>query len=362
MTTRNVDVPVPVPTDRHWPDLLNSLLDQRHLSADESDWVMEEVMTGRAAPSRLAGLLVALRAKGETTDEIEGLARAMRRHAVPLRVDGPAVDIVGTGGDGSDSVNISTMSTVVAAGAGARVVKHGNRSASSRCGSADVLEELGVVLELPPAELAEVAQEVGITFCFAPLFHPSLRHAASTRRELGVRTVFNLLGPLTNPARPSASAVGVADARAASPMAGVLARQGVSALVFRGDDGMDELSVTTTSTVWSVSDGEVRKETFDPRSIGIPLAAPADLRGGDRTYNARVARDLLAGAPVHRAVRDAVLLSAAAGLAALEPSPAPVADRLGAAVERAAVALDSGAAAAVLEHWAAVTVKRSGRL
>lgn len=360
MTTRNVDVPVPA--DRLWSGLLNSLLEARHLSADETDWVMEEVMCGRAAPSRLAALLVALRAKGETTDEIEGLVRAMRRHAVPLRVEGPAVDIVGTGGDGSDSVNVSTMSAVVAAGAGARVVKHGNRSASSRCGSADVLEELGVVLDLPSAELAEVAQEVGITFCFAPLFHPALRHAAPIRRELGVRTVFNLLGPLTNPARPSASAVGVADARAAAPMAGVLARQGVSALVFRGDDGMDELTVTTTSTVWSVQNGEVREETFDPRSIGIPLASPADLLGGDRAHNARIARSLLDGAPVRRGVRDAVLLSAAAGLAALDPSDAPVAERLGAAVDRAAAALDSGAAATVLEHWAAVTGKRSGSL
>ncbi|QES52215.1 anthranilate phosphoribosyltransferase [Streptomyces venezuelae] len=349
------------PAARCWPDLLNALLEGRHLTAEDTDWALGRVMAGEAGAARLAGLLVALRAKGETVDELAGLVRAMHRYATPLAVAGPAVDIVGTGGDGSDSVNISTMSAIVAAGAGARVVKHGNRSASSRCGSADVLEELGVVLELPPGDIAAVAEETGITFCFAPLFHPALRHAAGPRRELGVRTVFNLLGPLSNPARPSALAVGVADRRAAPLMAGVLARQGVSALVFRGDDGMDELTVTTTSTVWSVHEGEVREEVFDPRTVGIPRTDAAGLRGGDRAHNAAVALDLLAGRPVPRAVRDAVLLSAAAGLAALEPSTAPVAGRLATGVERAAAALDSGAAAAVLEQWRTATVKRAGQ-
>ncbi|QIB49060.1 anthranilate phosphoribosyltransferase [Streptomyces aureoverticillatus] len=341
---------------RTWPELLNALLSRRDLSAAETAWAMDQVMSGAAGPARLAGLMVALRAKGETVEEIDGLVDAMYAHAVPLDVAGPALDIVGTGGDGSHSVNVSTMSAVVAAGAGARVVKHGNRSASSACGSADVLEELGVALDLPAPEIADVAEEVGITFCFAPLFHPAMRHAAGPRRELGIRTVFNILGPLTNPASPVARAVGVADARLAPLLAGVLARRGVSALVFRGDDGMDELTVTTTSTVWSVSGSEVREESFDPRDIGLAHAGADALRGGDRAHNARVARELFAG--TRGPVRDAVLLSAAAGLAALEPSGRPVTERIADGMERAAESIDSGAAAAVLDRWAAVTTKR----
>ncbi|MEU8028912.1 anthranilate phosphoribosyltransferase [Streptomyces sp. NPDC049099] len=345
------------PQGRTWPELLNALLERRNLTVHDMAWALDDVMSGKAGAARLAGLLVALRAKGETVDEIEGMVRAMYRHAVPLDVPGPTLDIVGTGGDGSNSVNVSTMSAIVAAAAGARVVKHGNRSASSACGSADVLEELGVALTLTPQEVASVATETGITFCFAPVFHPAMRHAAGPRRELGVRTVFNVLGPLTNPAAPTAQAVGVADRRLAPLLAGVLARRGVSALVFRGDDGMDELTVTTTSTVWSVVGAEVRAETFDPRDIGIDHAPAAALRGGDRAHNARVAREVFAGA--RGPVRDAVLLSAAAGLAALRPSRRPVTERLSAGVELAAEAVDSGAAAGVLEHWTAVSVKHA---
>ncbi|MET9580282.1 anthranilate phosphoribosyltransferase [Streptomyces massasporeus] len=341
-----------------WPALLNSLLDLKNVPARETEWAMDQVMSGVAGPVRLAGLLVALRAKGETVEEIDGLVRAMRRHAVPLDVPGPSVDIVGTGGDGSNSVNISTMSAIVAAGAGLRVVKHGNRSASSACGSADLLEELGVTLELPADDIAAVAEEAGITFCFAPAFHPAMRYAAGPRRELGVRTVFNALGPLLNPASPTGTAIGVADARLASLLAGVLARRGSSGLVFRGDDGMDELTVTTTSTIWSVTDTGVHRETFDPRDIGIGLAAPGALAGGDRAHNARVARDVLAGR--RGPVRDAVLLSAAAGAAALlRGDGRPVTEKLADGVERAAESVDSGAAAAVLERWAAVTTKRA---
>ncbi|MER5513284.1 anthranilate phosphoribosyltransferase [Streptomyces sp. NPDC002763] len=346
------------PQSFSWPELLNSLLDLKDLSARETDWAMDQVMSGVAGPVRLAGLLVALRAKGETVEEIEGLVGAMRRHAVPLDVPGPTVDIVGTGGDGSNSVNISTISAIVAAGAGARVVKHGNRSASSSCGSADVLEELGVALGLPAEDVGAVAEEVGITFCFAPAFHPGMRHAAAPRRELGIRTVFNALGPLLNPASPTGAAIGVADARLAPLLAGVLARRGSRGLVFRGDDGMDELTVTTTSTIWAVTDSGVREETFDPRDIGIGLATPDALRGGDRAHNARVAREVLAGA--RGPVRDAVLLSAAAGLAALEPDGGrSVGEHLATGWERAAESVDSGAAAAVLERWAAVTTKRA---
>ncbi|MFF2810186.1 anthranilate phosphoribosyltransferase [Streptomyces sp. NPDC058000] len=335
--------------------LLTALLAGEHLTAEDTAWAMNEVMLGRAASAHLAGLLVALRAKGETVGEVEGLVRAMYAHAVPLEVPGPTLDIVGTGGDRSHSVNISTMSAIVAAGAGVRVVKHGNRSASSAAGSADVLEQLGVALDLPVEEVARVATEAGITFCFAPLFHPSVRHAAATRRELGIPTVFNALGPLTNPARPTAQAVGVADARLAPLLAGVLARRGARGLVFRGDDGMDELTVTTTSTVWSVREGRVREEAFDPRDVGIDHAPAGALRGGDAAHNAAVARALLAGA--RGPVRDAVLLSSAAGFAALETSEGPVAERIGAGMERGARAIDSGAAAEALERWAAVSTK-----
>lgn len=346
------------PKVRHWPTLLDTLLNGGGLTSDDTDWAMRQIMAGEVGAAALSGLLIALRAKGETVDEVEGLTRAMLREAVPLPVPGPVLDIVGTGGDGSHSVNISTMSAIVAAGAGARVVKHGNRSASSRCGSADVLEELGVVLDLPAHEVAEVADEAGITFCFAPVFHPALRHAAAPRRELGVRTVFNLLGPLCNPAAPAAQAVGVAAPDALALVAGVLARRGTSALVFRGDDGMDELTVTTTSRVWTVHGGRAREEVFDPRALGFPPARVEDLRGGDRRHNARVAREVFDGA--RGPVRDAVVLSAAAGLAALRPSPAPLADRLAEGARQAREAIDSGAAAGVLERWAAVTGKRAG--
>ncbi|MGW0536619.1 anthranilate phosphoribosyltransferase [Streptomyces sp. NPDC003032] len=337
--------------------MLTAVLDRVDLTAGDTAWAMRHIMRGEASPARLAGLLVALRVKGETVDEVAGLVEGLRAHAVPLDVPGPTLDIVGTGGDGANTVNISTMAAIVAAGAGAKVVKHGNRSASSACGSADVLERLGVALELSPRDIAEVAEEAGITFCFAPRFHPAMRHAAPTRRDLGIPTVFNLLGPLSNPASPTAQAVGTADARTAPLIAGVLAIRGTSALVFRGDDGLDELTVTTTSKVWSVRDGEVRPEKFDPLDVGIARARLEELRGGDAEHNAGVAHALFAGE--RGAVRDAVLLSAAAGLAALRPSPLPIAERIAAQLEPCAEAIDSGAAAAVLERWAELTTKRA---
>ncbi|MBC9727093.1 anthranilate phosphoribosyltransferase [Streptomyces sp. TRM68367] len=343
--------------ERDWPGLLEAVLGRRDLTSEDTAWAMEQVMRGAASPARLAGMLVALRAKGETVEEVRGLVDGLRAHAVPLHVPGPTLDIVGTGGDGADTVNISTMAAVVAAGAGARVVKHGNRSASSACGSADVLERLGVVLTLPPRAVADVAEEAGITFCFAPHFHPAMRHAAPTRRELGIPTVFNLLGPLSNPAAPTAQAVGTADARTAPLIAGVLALRGTAALVFRGDDGLDELTVTTTSKVWSVQDGTVREETFDPLDAGIARAHRDELRGGGAEHNAQVVRALLAGE--RGAVRDAVLLSAAAGLSALRPSPLPVAERIARELGPCAKSIDSGAAADVLERWVALTGKHA---
>ncbi|GAA4922911.1 anthranilate phosphoribosyltransferase [Streptomyces coeruleoprunus] len=334
---------------RSWPVVLESLLTGRDLDADATAWAMERILTGEATNAQIAGFAVALRAKGETVEEITGLVRTMYAHARTIEVPGPSVDIVGTGGDGAKTVNISTMSAIVVAGTGAKVVKHGNRAASSASGASDVLEKLGVNLELTPERVAQVAEEAGITFCFAVKFHPALRHVAAARKELGIRTTFNFLGPLTNPARVRAQATGVADARMAPILAGVLAERGSSALVFRGDDGLDELTTTATSRVWVVREGRVREEAFDPRDVGVELVPVEALRGADASYNADVARRLLGGET--GPVRDAVLLNSAAALVALEPTDAPLAEQIRAGMARAAESIDSGAARQALERW-----------
>src|SRR3954468_8157695 len=318
---------------------------------------MHQVMSGEATPAQIAGFAMALRAKGETAEEVDGLVRAMLQHALPGTVEGRAVDTCGTGGDPARTVNISTMAALVVRGAGGTVVKHGNRAASSACGSADLLEALGVVVDLPPDRVAACVQSAGIGFCFAPVFHPAFRHTAVPRRELGVPTVFNFLGPLTNPAQPSAQAVGVSDERMAPVMAGVLARRGASALVFRGEDGLDELSIGGPSSVWAVYDGQVRADRLDPSSLGITVASAETLRGGDAAHNADVTRRFLAGEA--GPVRDAVLLNAAAALAALDGvTAAPVGEQLRPALERAAESVDSGAAQRALDGW--VEVSRGG--
>jgi anthranilate phosphoribosyltransferase len=339
--------------ERRWPDLLAALLRRESLSTADTAWAMREVMAGDATAAQVAGFVVALRAKGETPEEVAGLVEVMLDEAAPVAVPGRVVDTCGTGGDRSNTVNLSTMAALVVAGAGVPVVKHGNRAASSACGSADLLEALGVVVDLPPPAVGPCLASAGIAFCFAPVFHPGMRHAAVPRREIGVPTVFNVLGPLTNPARPAAQAVGASDARLAPVMAGVLAARGTEALVFRGDDGLDELTTTGPSTVWVVTGGTVRSESFEPSSLGIARASLEALRGADAAYNAGVARSVLAGAD--GPVRDAVLLNAAAALAAHEGSDAPLRERLAAGLARAARALDSGAAAAVLARWAEVS-------
>ena len=340
-----------------WPDVLSTLVAGGDLTTEQARWAMGEVFAGAATDVQLTGLVVALRAKGETIDEMEGLVEAMYAAATPLVVEGRVLDVVGTGGDRSMSVNISTMAAIVAAGAGARVVKHGNRSASSKSGSADVLEALGIRLDLSPARVAEVAEEAGITFCFSAAFHPAMRHAAVPRRELGIATTFNILGPLTNPARPQAQAIGCADARMAPVMAGVLAERGVDAWVFRGDDGLDELTTTTTSTVWRVRDGAVTEVVVDPGALGIAPATAADLRGGDAAHNADVVRRVLAGEP--GPVRDAVLLNTGAALAVHGTPELDVQPALEAGLARATDAVDSGAALAALDRWVAATARSS---
>ncbi|MEU6729733.1 anthranilate phosphoribosyltransferase [Nonomuraea wenchangensis] len=336
-----------------WPALLSALLAGEHLTSDETAWAMREIMSGTATPSQIAGFVTALRAKGESVSEVVGLARTMLEFATPLRVEGPVVDIVGTGGDRAHTVNVSTMAAIVTAAAGARVVKHGNRAASSSCGAADVLEHLGIRLDLTPEQTARVAREAGIAFCFAPVYHPALRFAGPTRKEIGIPTIFNFLGPLTNPARPTAQAIGVYDPRMVPVMAGVFAERGVSALVFRGDDGLDELTIAGTSTVWVVRDGAATQTTFDPRVLGIPRADVGALRGGDVAFNAQAVHDVLSGES--GPVRDAVLLNAAAALVAHEGPGDDLDASMRAGYDRAAQAVDSGAAKAVLERWVEVS-------
>lgn len=344
------------PSSNSWPRLISALISGTDLTADNTSWAMDTIMSGEATPAQIAGFLVALSSKGETVEELSGLVEAMLAHARPVHISGEKLDIVGTGGDQLNTVNISTMAALVAAGAGAKVVKHGNRAASSSSGSADVLEALGVRLDLTVDEVARNAEEAGITFCFAQVFHPSFRHTAVPRRELAIPTAFNFLGPLTNPANVQASAVGVANARMAPLVAGVLAQRGSRGLVFRGNDGLDELTTTGPSTVWEIRDGRVTQLTFDPQDLGIQLATVEQLRGGNAEVNAAVVRDVLAGK--EGPARDAVLVNAAAGLVAFDESAeGPFLDRMRKAFARAAESIDSEAAAAVLGKWVSLTAR-----
>ncbi len=339
-----------------WPDLLTGLVTGHDLEPADTAWAMNEILAGAASPAQIAGFMVALQAKGVTPGELTGLVRGMLENARPITLPShEAVDIVGTGGDRANTVNVSTMAAITAAAAGAKVVKHGNRAASSACGTADCLEALGVVLDLDPALQARVFDEAGIVFLFAAHYHPSLRHAAVARRELGIRTVFNFLGPLANPAKPAAQAIGVADPVMAATVADVVAGRGHRGLVFHGGDGLDELTTTTGSRVWIIADGRTVETTLDPAELGLARAQREDLVGGDPAFNSRVARDTVAGAP--GAVRDNVALNAAAALLAFDgPDPdAPLAAQMAPRLERATRALDDGSAAHVLQRWVDVT-------
>ncbi|KAA9135884.1 anthranilate phosphoribosyltransferase [Microbacterium caowuchunii] len=343
----------------NWPTLLTRLLSGEDLSVSESTWAMGQVMDGAATPSQLAGFLIALRAKGETVDEIVGFRDAILEAALPLPVSAQVLDIVGTGGDRFGTVNISSMSAIVAASAGVPVVKHGNKAASSASGSSDVLRALGVDLALAPDAVAETLARCGITFAFAAAFHPGFRHAGPTRAELGVPTVFNFLGPLCNPARAEANAVGVAQLDRVPLITGVFRTRGATALVFRGDDGLDELTTTGHSRIWEISLGDIHEHDLDPRDLGIARASMEDLIGGSPEHNAEVVRRVLAGDS--GPVRDIVLLNTAAGIVAyrLSKDPAeaqrPILARLAEAKDEAAAAIDSGAAQAKLAEWVETT-------
>ena len=306
---------------------------------------MTAIMEGEVTPLQVAALLMGLRVKGETAQEVAGFVRTMRQYALPVRVQGPVVDTCGTGGDRAGTFNVSTVAALVAAGAGARVAKHGNRAASGKCGSADLLEAWGVAIDLPPSGVEACIEEAGIGFCFAPAFHPAMKHVMPARRELGVPTVFNFLGPLTNPAGAQHQTIGVSDPRMAPLMAGTLARLGSAhALVFCGHDGLDELTTTGPSHVWEVRKGEVSEYDLDPAGFGIARASLTDLQGGELEDNVRIADAVLAGEQGPR--RDIVVLGAAAALMA-----ADLADDWPAALGMAARSIDSGAARSVLDRW-----------
>ncbi|WP_139825150.1 anthranilate phosphoribosyltransferase [Mycobacterium conspicuum] len=337
-----------------WPRVLARLTDGQDLARGQAAWAMDQIMAGSASQAQIAAFAVAMRMKVPTAAEVGELADVMLRHARRLptaAMPEDAVDIVGTGGDGANTVNLSTMAAIVVAAAGVPVVKHGNRAASSLSGGADTLEALGVRIDLGPEEVARSLDEVGIGFCFAPTFHPSYRHATAVRRELGVPTVFNILGPITNPAQPRAGLIGCAFADLAEVMAGVFAARGSSVLVVHGDDGLDELTTTTTSTIWRVQAGTVDRLTFDPAGFGFARAELDELLGGDAQANAAEVRAVLGGAT--GPVRDAVVLNAAGAIVA-HAGLSSRAEWLPAwqdGLARAGAAIDSGAAEQLLARW-----------
>ncbi|MGV9768743.1 anthranilate phosphoribosyltransferase [Microbacterium sp. NPDC003461] len=342
-----------------WPDVLTALLSGADLSVSEATWAMTRVMRGEATPAQLGGFLTALRAKGESVEEIIGFRDAILDAAVPLPVDPNVLDIVGTGGDRIGTVNVSTTASIVIAATGVPVVKHGNRAVSSKTGSSDVLGQLGIDLTLSPEAVAGVLERAGITFAWAAAFHPGFKHAGPVRGELGVPTVFNFLGPLVNPARAEANAVGVANPDVVPLIAGVFRTRGATALVFRGEDGLDELTTTGYSRIWQISNGDQHEFDIHPRDLGMPTATLDDIRGGDPVHNAAVLRRTLAGE--QGAVRDIVLLNAAAGIVAYRLSQDPaqaqrnLIQRLIEARDEAAAAIDDGRAEAKLEAWVRAT-------
>ena len=331
-------------------DAIARVLDRHDLTEEEAADVMTEIMTGAATEAQLGAFLIALRVKGETDAEIAGMAGVMRDMAVRVPYDGPLLDTCGTGGDGSGSFNISTAAAFVAVGAGAKVAKHGNRALSSKAGSADVLEALGAKVEQSPEQVAWAIREAGVGFMFAPAYHPAMKHAAGPRREIGVRTVFNILGPLTNPAHAQAQVVGVPAADLGERIVHTLRRLGSKhALVVHGEDGLDELTTTTGTLVWELQDGAVRHYRITPGDLSLPIAAPEALKGADAAANASAMRALLAGGGP-AALRDIVLLNAAAALLAADIAP-----NLGEGLRRAREALDSGAAERAMERFVEVT-------
>lgn len=341
-------------TPLNWSALTEKLSSGLDLERDEIQGAMREILGGDSDIESVKSFLLALKSKGETSDEVGSLVEVMYAHSGPISISERAVDTVGTGGDGAHTINISTTAAIIAAAAGARVVKHGNRAVSSKSGASDFLEALGVVPGLDGSGVERTVRELGIGFCFAPVFHPAMRFAAPARKELGVPTVFNILGPLANPAKPQAAAIGVANDRMHLVMAQVLAEKGCDGFVFRGDDGLDEITLATTTSILSIGKGEIKSDRIDAKDFGMQNAPIEAIVGGDAAENARISRAIFAGE--RGAPRDAVLLNAAAAIAAYEGDmESDVKERLTLGLERAVLAVDSGAATALLGKWAALT-------
>lgn len=346
-----------------WPSILSLLLAGEDLDKEQASWAMRQIMSGEATPSQIGAFMLALRSKGETVDELSGLVDVMLENALLLETGNDAVDIVGTGGDLFGTVNISSMASIVAASCGAPVLKHGSRSASGKTGSSEMLEVLGIRLDLAPQQVTEVFQRVGITFFFAPVFHPAMRHVAPIRRELGVPTTFNFLGPLANPAQPIATALGVANEEIAPLMAQELANRGRSALVFRSKSGLDELSSTSVNQIWQVSGGKTEFFELDASQLGISPTSIDSLVGGDSQHNAQVASRLFSREdfPNSAAISETVALNAAAGLVSYELAKNPklasksILERFEPSLATAREAIASGAARDKLVEWSAAS-------
>lgn len=334
-----------------WEPILHSLAQKKALNPDQVNWAMNQILSGAADIETIKSFLIALRNKGETAEEVISLVEAMYQHAQLISIPDRCVDVVGTGGDGAQTINISTAAAIVTTAAGARTIKHGNRAATSKSGAADLLEAFGININLNATQVAECVRRIGIGFAFAPVFHPAMKNAAQARKELGVPTIFNILGPLANPARPVAVAIGVARADLFELVAQVLARRGCQGFVFRGDDGLDELSISTTSSVYILNKGKYRLERFEPRELGIEPAPIEALKGGTAAENLDITKRVFAGEK--GAYRDAILLNAAAAIAAFKGDlDLGIEQQFANGLVLAKQGIDSGAATQLVERWA----------
>lgn len=337
-----------------WDAVFTSLTNKSDLSSEQITWAMAQILEGKASNEQIKQFLLGLKAKGEKADEVSALVTQMYQYAAPINITERAVDTVGTGGDGANTINISTTAAIITNAAGARVVKHGNRAASSKSGSADLLEALGIKIDLTGAEVEQTVHKIGIGFCFAPIFHSSMKYAAAARKEMGVPTVFNILGPLSNPAKPVAAAIGVAKAELLPLMAQVLLEQGKEGFIFRGDDGLDEVSLSTTTTVIQISDGALSQHSFNPANLGIASAPISELAGGDAKFNAAATKQIFDGQK--GAMRDAVTLNAAFAIAAFKADfTLPLETQIANGFVLANKAIDSGAAQSTLKKWGELT-------
>lgn len=343
----------------NWELIFSALADKRNLSKEEVSWSMSQILQGATSVEDIKHFLLGMKEKGESADEVSALVAQMLEMSSPIDIKERAVDTVGTGGDGANTINISTTAAIITNAAGARVVKHGNRAASSKSGSADLLEALGIRIDLTGDEVAKCVEKIGIGFCFAPMFHSSMKHAAAARKELGVPTVFNILGPLSNPAKPKAAAIGVARAELLPLIAEVISSQGKEGFIFRGDDGLDEVSLSAPTTVYQVNNGEVTSSKFDPLDLGVGRSEVHELLGGDAQFNAGVTNRIFAGES--GAPRDAVTLNAAFAIAAFKADfHLPLETQIANGLVLANQAIDSGAAASVVKKWAELTHEVSG--